>query len=508
MQILWREYLFILFVSVFVALAFPLNGNGFPFRHDGLTRFKTRACTRDRQAETTCGAVQSNKAIPISGDLWPDRFPAKEHCSKCGLCETTFVSDVTNSCAFLGEGMARMDAAEILVHGRGRSISDLVWDDTARDSPHQADEARFGVMYENMHLAKGIGINGAQWTGCVTSIALSMLESNQVDAVVCIASKGDWSEPEPILARTSDEVLRGRGVKPCLAPSLKVLDEIKADPSIQRLLFCGVGCAVQAFRSIQPKLALKEVYVLGTNCVDNSPTPQAARNFVQRGLNLDNSAKVQGYEFMQDFKVHVKLGTDKFEKLPYFCLEGSLAQDAIADSCLACFDYTNGLADVVVGYMAAPLESGSSMTTALQSLTIRNPRGAAMVQTSVKAGRLELVRPASGRGKHESISMATVKSDGIVTNIVSNQVRQGRMPRIIGELMAKIMTGIGPKEVAFARYSIDYHLLRNYLHILDFWGEERAKQTMPAYAKEIVEHYLESYPTFQELQDKILDKRR
>jgi len=265
---------------------------------------------------------------------------------------------------------------------------------------------------------------------------------------------------------------------------------------------------VQAFRSIQPKLALKEVYVLGTNCVDNSPTPQAARNFVQRGLNLDNSAKVQGYEFMQDFNVHVKLGTDKFEKLPYFCLEGSLAQDAIADSCLACFDYTNGLADVVVGYMAAPLESGSSMTTALQSLTIRNPRGAAMVQTSVKAGRLELVRPASGRGKHESISMATVKSDGIVNNIVSNQVRQGRMPRIIGELMAKIMTGIGPKEVAFARYSIDYHLLRNYLHILDFWGEEHTNQTMPEYAKEIVKHYLKSYPTFQELQDKILDKRR
>lgn len=203
---------------------------------------------------------------PIDPSDWPDRFPAKEHCSKCGLCETSFVSHVKDACAFLGEGMSRMDHAEIQVHGRPRDLTTMEWsnknnNNQKRKSPSQAEEARFGVMYEPMRLAKGVKISDAQWTGVVTSIALSMIDSGMVDAVVCIASANDredkekdmssvpskqkWSYPEPILARTAEDVLKGRGVKPALAPSLKVLDEIQKDPSIQKLLFCGVGCAVQ-----------------------------------------------------------------------------------------------------------------------------------------------------------------------------------------------------------------------------------------------------------------------
>lgn len=185
--------------------------------------------------------LQSSKqASPIDGAYWPDRFPAKEHCSRCGLCETTFVSKVTDACAFLGDGMGRIHSLEEKVHGRTRKIFDMFVDSEV------ADEGRFGVLYEPVKMAQGVE-KDAQWTGCVTGIALSMLESNMVDAVVCIASQADetWASPEPILARSSEDVLRGRGVKPALAPSLKVLDDVKSDPTIKRLLFCGVGCAVQ-----------------------------------------------------------------------------------------------------------------------------------------------------------------------------------------------------------------------------------------------------------------------
>jgi len=206
---------------------------------------------------TLIDAIQSssiNKGPkPIDGSLWPDRFPAKNHCSRCGLCETTFVSKVKDSCAFLNEGMARMDSMEAKVHGRTRNMQDLAWTSEGENENIQNDEGRFGVMEVPMMLGKGVGIPQAQWTGCVTGIAISMLEAGKVDAVVCIASKAaestdgnsGWSEPEPILARTVEEVLRGRGVKPALAPSLKVLDEIKNDDSIEKLLFCGVGCSVQ-----------------------------------------------------------------------------------------------------------------------------------------------------------------------------------------------------------------------------------------------------------------------
>ena len=194
------------------------------------------------------------ESTPIDPSGWPDRFPAKDHCSKCGLCETSFVSHVKEACAFLDEGMGRIDDMETVVHGRRRDLSNIVWSSTSDERDGQtktvsgiAEEARFGVLHKPVMLGQGINIAGAQWTGCVTGIALSMLESGKVDAVVCISNQdgGDWSSPEPILARTSEDVLKGRGVKPALAPSLRVLDEIKNDKTIKKLLFCGVGCAVQ-----------------------------------------------------------------------------------------------------------------------------------------------------------------------------------------------------------------------------------------------------------------------
>ena len=79
-----------------------------------------------------------------------------------------------------------------------------------------------------------------------------------------------------------------RRVKPSLCPSLGVLDEIAGDLSLRRLLFCGVGCSVQALRSLGSRdgetpeqvLGLEALYVLGTHCVDNSPTPSRAQQFV------------------------------------------------------------------------------------------------------------------------------------------------------------------------------------------------------------------------------------
>ena len=71
-----------------------------------------------------------------------------------------------------------------------------------------AEEDRFCVLHRRMMLACGKHVPHAQWTGCVTGIAISMLEAGMVDAVVCITSRdsGDnknrWSDPEPILART------------------------------------------------------------------------------------------------------------------------------------------------------------------------------------------------------------------------------------------------------------------------------------------------------------------
>ena len=394
--------------------------------------------------------------------------------------------------------MSRMDRMEEHVHGRTRSVESMVWD-SDRNKTSVAEEARFGVLQEPMFLARGIGIRDAQWTGCVTAICQTMLEEGLVDAVVCIAADADggWSSPLPIVAKTVEEVMRGRGVKPSLAPSLQVLDRIKGDPSIRKLLFCGVGCAVQAFRAVEGDLNLEKVYVLGTNCVDNSPTPNAAREFVRNGVKVE-SDNVKGYEFMQDFRVHVKTG-DTYTKTPYFVLPGTIAEASIATSCLACFDYTNGLVDVVVGYMGAPLDGSDRMDEALQTITIRNDNGATMLRAAMVRNRLQRYNVATGTGSHEMIARATVSSDSVVLKMIKEPVLEKGMPIFLAEVMATVLQVVGPKGVNFARYSIDYHILRNYLHVLQQWGPKRAKEHLPRYSWVIVQHYMATDRAFADL---------
>ena len=260
-----------------------------------------RGMTRSLRAALALAALARalRAPRPISGP-WPQAYPAKQRCSKCGLCDTSFVSRVKDACAFLGDGMARIDALEPAVHGRARRLDDA--------EGAVADEAHFGV-HERLFTARATpAVDGAQWTGIATTLAASALSAGLVDAVVVVAGDArDPLAPAPLLCRTEAEIFRGRGVKPSLCPSLEVLDEVAADASIARLLFCGVGCAVQALRALDPAadLGLAELYVMGTNCVDNSPSARATRDFVGAALGAPpEEGAYYAYEFMQDFQAN------------------------------------------------------------------------------------------------------------------------------------------------------------------------------------------------------------
>lgn len=74
------------------------------------------------------------------------------------------------------------------------------------------------------------------------------------------------------MARTPEDILAARGVKPTLSPNLEVLATVEAlAGTVKRLLFIGVGCQVQALRAVEQYLGLEKLYVMGTNCVDNGP---------------------------------------------------------------------------------------------------------------------------------------------------------------------------------------------------------------------------------------------
>ncbi|NEO26617.1 MAG: hypothetical protein F6K03_06900, partial [Kamptonema sp. SIO4C4] len=179
--------------------------------------------------------------------------PAKALCSECGLCDTYYIHYVKEACAFLNEQIAELEAT---AHQRSRQQDN-------------ENELYFGVHQDMMAARKKQPIEGAQWTGIVSTIACEMLNAGKVEGVVCVQNTPeDRFQPMPIIARTPEEVLAAKVNKPTLSPNLSVLEQIEQS-GMKRLLVIGVGCQIQALRSVQDQLGLEKLYVLGTPCVDN-----------------------------------------------------------------------------------------------------------------------------------------------------------------------------------------------------------------------------------------------
>tara|TARA_B100001540_G_scaffold203155_1_gene178939 strand:- start:9479 stop:11011 length:1533 start_codon:yes stop_codon:yes gene_type:complete len=408
-------------------------------------------------------AARANAARPIAeGSV----YPAKEHCSECGLCDTRHIEHVKEACAFLGDGMSRIETLEPRVHGRSR-----------RPSPD--DEDRLGVCEEVFYAAKKRPVTGAQWTGIVTSVAVKMLETGAVEGVVCVAGQPDDPRaPRPILATTTEEIMSARGVKPSLSPNLSVLAEVEAR-GLKKILFVGVGCAVSALRAVEPYLGLDALYVLGTNCTDNGKR-EGFNKFVNAAS--EDPDTVVHYEFMQDYQVHLKHAGGWYEKVPYFSLPANDLVDVIAPSCYSCFDYVNGLADVTVGYMGVPYLD-TPMDKHPQYVTVRNARGREMMDLI----RDDLdITPSMSSGDRRAFVMQTVVAD--------DEAKLGRGPEkpapiFVGRIIAWFLTKFGPKGKEFGMYSLDYHTIRNWIYVNRVWGKERAIEHVPEYAKRVVREY-------------------
>jgi coenzyme F420 hydrogenase subunit beta len=378
----------------------------------------------------------------------PKNRPALELCSECGLCDTSYLRYAKWACAFITQ---HIEELEEQVHGKSRAL----------DNPKQL---YFGV-HQAMHSARRKDpIPGAQWTGIVSTIGMRALEKGWVDAVLCVqASPEDRFQPQPILARTSAEVLAARVNKPTLSPNLSVLDEIPKQ-GIKRLLAIGVGCQIQALRTVQDKIGLEELYVLGTPCVDN-----VNRQGLQKFLDTTSHSPstVVHYEFMQDFQVHFRHEDGHIEKVPFFGLNTKELKDVFSPSCLSCFDYTNALADLVVGYMGAPFQ--------WQWLLVRNDRGQKLMD--LVKDELEFTEMVDKGNRKAAVQQGISIYDQGIT-----------LPMWLAQIMGVAINQIGPKGLEYGRFSIDSHFVRNYLYVKRNHPTKFAQQ-VPAFAKKIVEQY-------------------
>ncbi|MBW4636556.1 MAG: Coenzyme F420 hydrogenase/dehydrogenase, beta subunit C-terminal domain [Iphinoe sp. HA4291-MV1] len=376
------------------------------------------------------------------------RRPAKELCSECGLCDTYYIHYVKEACAFIHQ---QIDKLEEQTHTRSRDL----------ENP---DELYFGVHQDMMAAQKKQPIPGAQWTGIVSTIAIEMLNRGIVEGVVCVQNtKEDRFQPMPIIARTAEEILAARVNKPTLSPNLSVLEQVEKS-GMKRLLVIGVGCQIQALRTVEKQLGLEKLYVLGTPCVDN-----VTRAGLQKFLETTSKSPdtVVHYEFMQDFRVHFKHEDGSIETVPFFGLKTNKLKDVFAPSCISCFDYVNSLADLVVGYMGAPF--------GWQWIVVRNEQGKQMLD--LVKDQLE-TQPVMSKGDRKA---AVQQSIPIYDKGVT-------LPMWAAKLMGVVIEKIGPKGLEYARYSIDSHFTRNYLYVKRNHSE-KLEAHVPEFAKRIVEQY-------------------
>ncbi len=376
------------------------------------------------------------------------RRPAKELCSECGLCDTYYIHYVKEACAFLNQQIAELEEQ---AHGRSRNLE-------------QENDWYFGVHQDMMAARKKQPIEGAQWTGIVSTIACEMLNQGLVEGVVCVQnSKQDRFQPMPIIARTPEEVLAAKVNKPTLSPNLSILEEIERS-QMKRLLVIGVGCQIQALRAVEKELGLEKLYVLGTPCVDN-----VTRAGLQKFLDTTSKSPdtVVYYEFMQDFQVHFKHEDGSIEKVPFFGMKTNQLKDVFAPSCMSCFDYVNSLADLVVGYMGAPF--------GWQWLVVRNHTGQEM---------LNLVK--------DQLNTQPVTSQGNRQQAVQNSIpaydKGVTLPMWAAKLIGVVIEKIGPKGLEYARFSIDSHFTRNYLYFKRN-HPQKLDAHVPEYATKIVGQY-------------------
>ncbi|WP_038023317.1 Coenzyme F420 hydrogenase/dehydrogenase, beta subunit C-terminal domain [Synechococcus sp. RS9916] len=385
------------------------------------------------------------RARPIPRDVVR---PAKDLCSDCGLCDSRWVAYVRQACAFLHQDFEGMERR---YHGRSRDLDN-------------EDELYFGVQQRMLTARLRQPIEGAQWTGIVSHLGVQALKTGLVDAVLCVQqSPDDRFTPMPVLARTPEEVMAARVNKPTLSNNLSVLEQLPGS-GIKRLLAIGVGCQIQALRSVQDTLPLDELYVLGLPCVDN-----VSREGLNTFLNSasDSPDTVVHYEFMQDFRIHFRHRDGREETVPFFGLDTPKLKDVFAPSCLSCFDYTNAGADLVVGYMGA--EFGR------QWLVVRNARGAQL---------LKLVEA--------DLDTASVTSRGDRRAAVQQGIdaydKALKLPMWVAEAVGWVVQRIGPKGLEYGRFSIDSHFTRNALWVRRNHSDQYTRH-LPAFARKIVERY-------------------
>jgi len=377
------------------------------------------------------------------------RYPLMERrtCSNCGLCNhPQFEAQVESVCAFSQD---QSTAQEILIHGRGRDL--------------KSDEAWFGVM-QSMYAARLTTHRPEGQSGGAVLTALERLfAAGKIEAVLTSRRNPDNSG-SPVLVTRAVDLAQHSGSRWDMVPLLDALPEIQR-LGIKRLAVVGVGCQITALRAIEHQLGLEKLYVLGIICTDNMTQPNWQK-FIK--TTSRNPRTVRKLEFMPDFRVWFWHEDGSIEKVLFFELRLDKLEDVFPGACLSCFDQINGLADLTVGYMAAPV--------GWQWFLVRNQTGAEI---------FDLLKP--------NLQFTDFVDSGDRIDAMKRLLKYlGKPPLVLPRFLARLIDlriqQSGPKGLEFARLVIEQKQTRNW-HFLKNTAPDLLKKLIPGHTQVILNRF-------------------
>jgi len=364
--------------------------------------------------------------IPVRGLPTLDATPLpqprhRDLCTDCGISRTSAPERCGRACQFINPRYAEL---ELQAHGRARDAS-------------RGDEALFGTYLEMRRARLAHRSAGAQWSGITTRIGEQLLATGAVQAVLATAADPtDRWKPRPVLVRDAAGMAECRGMKMGFSPVLALLDEV-ARLGLTRIAVIGIPCQVHALRALEKELGLEKLYIIGTPCSDNTTT-ENFHSFLRR--LTPEPEHVTYCEFQPDYNVELRFDDGRVTRIPFIKLPiADLPADFFPLTCRACFDYTNALADVTVGYMAGAGD---------QWLIVRNARGRELVA---------LLEDELVTAELESAGQRRAAVRGFLGNLQrsANGLPLRRAPRWARGIIAWAMPTFGPRGLEFARSRVE-----------------------------------------------------
>jgi coenzyme F420 hydrogenase subunit beta len=227
-----------------------------------------------------------------------------------------------------------------------------------------------------------------QYGGMVSALLIYALKKKLIDGAILAGNSPRYPLlPEPVLARSPQDVLACAGSKYTACPSLAILD--KSLRECENLAFVGRPCQVTALRkriSIEPAVGQKIALIIGLFCMWSL----SYRDLVQHLKAQLDLSRARRFDIPYN-RFIVYIGREKKE------VDFEPIKDMRRHTCDICYDFTGELADISLG--------STEWKDTWNTLITRTDRGEKMVTQAKRAGvitvkpfppnRVELLRTAS-----------------------------------------------------------------------------------------------------------------